>query len=53
MDIVGWIFFAILMSVFLGMLLGKLLKWSFGEPISRVGQKSQEAADEAYPHWYE
>ncbi|WP_321865685.1 hypothetical protein [Paraburkholderia tropica] len=49
MDIIGWIFLAILMSVFLGVLLGKLLKWSLGEPISRVGNKQQDQANEVYP----
>ncbi|MBB3256899.1 hypothetical protein [Paraburkholderia sp. WP4_3_2] len=52
MNIIGWIFFAVLLSVFVGSLLGKYLAWCFREPIERKREVPTQA-DEAYPHWYE
>lgn len=52
MNVIGWIFFAVLLSLFLGSLLGKYLAWCFGEPLQR-NRESHAPADEAYPRWYE
>lgn len=53
MEIIGWIMFAVLMSVFVGSLLGKLFYWAFREPLERNGKHERREQDEAYPRWYE
>lgn len=50
MEILGWILFAVLIDIILGIALGKVLHWSASAPRA-IDEPQQNESSEPYPRW--